>query len=54
MFTLFDLLRVVGILELKYRIKGNSSTKGIQVPSTLLTEMQAAVRLLDWWALVDQ
>ena len=24
------------------------------VPSTLLTEMQAAVRLLDWWALVDQ
>ena len=50
MFTLFDLLRVVGILELKYRIKGNSSTKGIQVgiqvPSTLLTEMQAAVRLL--------
>ena len=25
-----------------------------KVPSTLLTEMQAAVRLLDWWALVDQ
>ena len=28
--------------------------KDVNVPSTPLTEMQAAVRLLDWWALVDQ
>ena len=49
-----ELAGIFGIDVLGFAVLSNHLHVTKHVPSTLLTEMQAAVRLLDWWALVDQ